>query len=67
MSNIEPESPDLMLAAEVCSRLRISLRTLNRWVRRGRITVLRPGGPGTTRKFPRADVEALARGEEVKL
>lgn len=51
-----------MLSAEVMDVLQISRRTLDRWVAEGKLPAHKVGGFGA-RRYLRADVHALLRGE----
>lgn len=51
----------MLVSAEVMQRLKISRRTLERWVADGRLPAVKVGGFGA-RRYREADVEALLRG-----
>lgn len=51
----------LLTPRQVMARLNVSQKTLWRWGEAGRIRVVKL--PGGHRRYPRADVEAIARGE----
>lgn len=50
---------DLMTPAEVADRFQVSVRTVARWATAGRLRVLYT--LGGHRRYPRRDVETLAR------
>jgi excisionase family DNA binding protein len=53
--------PDLMTSGEVAELFRVDPKTVTRWAASGRINfILTPGGQ---RRFRRAEVEAMLRGE----
>lgn len=57
-----PEAADDMVSAEVMAELKISRRTLERWVKNEVLPVTKVGGIGH-RRYSRSDVERLKRGE----
>lgn len=52
-----------LVSAEVMAELKISRRTLERWVKDGRLPVTKVGGFGH-RRYSRTDVDSLRRGEK---
>lgn len=53
---------DLLTSGEVAAMFSVDPRTVTRWAREGKLDwILTPGGH---RRFRRAEVEALLRGEE---
>lgn len=52
---------ELMTPAEVASAFRVNPKTVYRWARAGKLTSVRT--LGNHRRYRRADVEALMRGE----
>ena len=64
MQKMQDDAPDAtLLSSEVMSRLKISRRTLERWVADGRLPAVKVGGFGA-RRYLESDVEALLRGEQ---
>ncbi|HWB37513.1 MAG TPA: BldC family transcriptional regulator [Rugosimonospora sp.] len=56
-----PEPPELMTPAEVAALFRVDAKTVTRWAKAGRLQfVMTLGGH---RRYLRAHVEALLRGE----
>ena len=60
---MKPESskePRLLTVAEVAERLRFSDDTIHRWCREGQLPFINVMG---SKRFRRADIEAIERGE----
>lgn len=54
--------PTLITTAEAAERLGVSVPTLNRWVRHGRVTpAIEAPGPRGARFFDPSDVDALLK------
>jgi excisionase family DNA binding protein len=53
--------PELLTPAEVAQMFRVDPKTVTRWEKLGKLQSLRT--PGGTRRYFRAEVEALLRGE----
>lgn len=53
--------PDLMTPGEVAEAFRVDPKTVARWAKAGKIASIRT--IGGHRRYARADVEALLRGE----
>lgn len=53
----------LYTRVEAAEYLRVSPRTLDRWIKLGLVAVVLPGGPGTYPRITRAELERLAKGE----
>lgn len=51
---------DVLTAKEAANLLRVTVKTLERWEKAGKISATRL--PGGHRRFSRAEVEALATG-----
>lgn len=63
MQKMQDDAPDATLvSAEVMARLKISRRTLERWVADGRLPAVKIGGFGA-RRYRESDVDALLRGQ----
>lgn len=63
MSQPLPGESPLLTPAEVASRFRVDPKTVNRWARKGKLRSVRT--LGGVRRYYRAQVEALLRGEEL--
>jgi excisionase family DNA binding protein len=63
ISEIVNDLPPLVRTGEACKALRLSPRTLSRYVRAGRIAGVRAVHGGSSRTFiPRAAIETYLRG-----
>lgn len=52
---------DLLFTADVAARCGVTVRTVNRWVREGKLTpVAQAPGPKGARMFNAADLEAVS-------
>jgi excisionase family DNA binding protein len=60
----KPDDPlgDLMMPNEVARLFRVTPKTVGEWEQAGKLAAIRT--PGGHRRYPRADVEALLRGED---
>jgi excisionase family DNA binding protein len=56
----EVEGPELLTPAEVAQLFRVTPTTVTRWAKEGKLTGTRT--PGGTRRYYRAQVEALLKG-----
>ncbi len=52
----------LLTRAEVAALLRAHPRTVTRWAKAGKLTVIRT--PGNQRRYREAEIQAILRGEE---
>jgi excisionase family DNA binding protein len=52
-----PEPPDLLTSREVAARFRVCQRTVDRWVRNGKLTPV--WTPGRQRRYRRADIDGI--------
>lgn len=57
----EVTGPDLLTPAEVADMWRVDPRTVTRWEKQGKLRAVKT--PGGTRRFYRAEVNALLAGE----
>ena len=57
-------NPDLLTPAEVAEMFRVNVKSVGRWAKSGKLTSVRT--LGGHRRFHRAEIEALLRGEEPK-
>jgi excisionase family DNA binding protein len=56
----QPPNPELLTPAETAALFRVSTKTIWRWAVAGKLHALRT--PAGTRRYHRAEVEALLRG-----
>lgn len=55
------DAEEMLAPREVAAMLRVDSKTVTRWARAGKLPcVLTPGG---TRRYRRADIDAILRGE----
>lgn len=54
----ELKDGDLLLAAEAAQLLRVTVKTLERWEKGGKLECVRL--PGGSRRYRRADIDAIA-------
>jgi excisionase family DNA binding protein len=63
----DSDPSELMTPAEARAALRVHPRTLVRWVETGQINAIRtlggPNGKGGHRRYLRAEIEAIQRGD----
>ena len=63
MQKSQELAPDeYLISSEVMDILKISRRTLERWVAEGKLPAIKIGGFGA-RRYLRSDVDALLRGD----
>lgn len=59
---LPPGTPDALTPREVATIFRVDSKTVTRWADKGKLPCFRT--PAGHRRFHRADVEALLRGEK---
>jgi len=56
----------LYTVREVAAKLRVTEESVKRWLRSGKLSGFRPGGPKAGWRIPSSAVDALVRGRDVE-